>query len=133
MKSTLAFIVLGCLGFLTYRIVTEGLDQASRREAVRQTLTDLTESQQEQIDALIEENARREESVKALLAEKLEAEKQYFIISHFPFPGEPWTIEKYWVREELWIALQSYSSRTAAEDIKTRLESGELKTRDLFR
>lgn len=102
-------------------------------EAVNAAFEGLVEAQKEQIDALIEENERRESSNKVLLAEKLESEKQYFIISHFPFPGEPWTIEKYWVQEELWIALQSYSSRTAAEDVKAQLESKELKTRDLFR
>lgn len=81
------------------------------------------EAQNEQMGFLIEEALHREATNK----------EQYFMISHFPFPGEPWTIEKYWVQEELWIALQSYSSRTAAEDVKAQLESRELKTRDLFR
>jgi plasmid maintenance system antidote protein VapI len=65
--------------------------------------------------------------------DQITAKSNIYIISHFPFAGEPWTVEKYWRQEELWIALQSYNSRDAAEDVKAQLESGELKVRDLFR
>lgn len=64
---------------------------------------------------------------------KITGESNTYIISHFPRSGEPWTVEKYWRREEIWIALVSYSSRAAAEDVKAQLESGELRVRDLFR
>lgn len=60
-------------------------------------------------------------------------ESNTYIISHPPFAGKPWTVEKYWRQSEIWVALVSYSSRIAAEDVKAQLESGELKVRDLFR
>lgn len=67
------------------------------------------------------------------ISDKATDESSTYIISHFPRAGEPWTVEKYWRQSEIWVALVSYSSRTAAEDVKVRLESGELKVRDLFR
>lgn len=90
---------------------------------------------------LLQVNTEYKGDIIDLTEESLRLEKELhatnFCISHLPkwgggFGG-PWTVEKYWRQEQLWVALKDYHTREAAEDVKAQLQSGQLKTRDLFR
>lgn len=96
---------------------------------------------QNERDLLSTQEGQHNRDVTALQWENLqlytELHAANFCISHLPkwgggFGG-PWTIEKYWRQEQLWVALKDYHTREAAEDVKAQLQSGQLKTRDLFR
>jgi len=58
--------------------------------------------------------------------------KPVYCISHNPLGG-PWTIERWWLEEEAWVAFARYDSRIAAEDVKAQLERGEIRLIDLQR